>query len=270
MSPSGSLGYPVSLAASQALLRAPPPPSRPQIGPQHTELPHEGASALRRQRLVPCAPRKHASARGSFRQRAPPRLKSQTPGLGAQGSTPRGSRAGAPRSSKARRNLLEMLQICKRAGLDVPLQTATRSWFFFFFFSYQCPAHQPRGLRLRPAPAQTGRCLLSYEFKLRFALEFRSSAAEARLSGEEGIACWTSGAGRAPGRAPGAQGLVRSDTHWCPPLGLLEWGLRLDFELDPSLSLPGRAGLERLGDPADYGTAGCIRSSIGVFFSPQG
>ena len=64
--------------------------------------------------------------------------------------------------------------------------------------------------------------------------------------------------------------MVRSDTHWCPPLGLLERELRLDFELDPSLSLPGRSGLERLGDSADYGTAGCIRSGTGVFFSPQG
>lgn len=53
---------------------------------------------------------------------------------------------------------------------------------------------------------------------------------------------WTLGAGQAPGRAPGAEGLVRSDPHLSPPLGLLERELRLDIKLDPNLSLPAGVG----------------------------
>ena len=58
---------------------------------------------------------------------APPRLKLPTRRLRAQDSSPRGSRAGAPR-----RSLPGML--CERAGRDAPLQTATRTWVFCFLF----------------------------------------------------------------------------------------------------------------------------------------
>ena len=87
---------------------------------------------------------------------APPRLKLQTRRLGAQDSSPRGSRAGAPR-----RSLPGML--CERAGRDAPLQTATRTWvfcflffglFFFFFFPLFPPLLSvPRPPASRSPPA---------------------------------------------------------------------------------------------------------------------
>lgn len=219
MSPSGSLGYSVSLAASQALLRPPPSPSRPQIGPQHTELPHEGASALGRQRLVPCTPRKHAPERGSFRQRAPPRLKLQTPGLGAQGSTPRGSRAGAPRSSKARRNLLEMLQICKRAGLDAPLQTQARSGVFFlsFFPNSAPPTSRAVSASVRPLPKRGGvyyRTNSSSDLPWSLEAALRRRAFRERKGLRAGL--WV------PGEL---QGGLRGRRGWCvvTPTGVLLW-----------------------------------------------
>lgn len=85
---------------------------------------------------------------------APPRLKLPTRRLRAQDSSPRGSRAGAPR-----RSLPGML--CERAGRDAPLQTATRTWvfcflffgLFFFFFLFPPLLSVPRPPASRSPPA---------------------------------------------------------------------------------------------------------------------
>lgn len=207
-------------------------------------------------------------ARGSFPPRAPPRLQLLTPGLGPQASTPRGSRVIAPRTSPAGRNLPETPQICKRVGLDAPLQIATRSGFFPSFLACLSAPRPPAARsRPRPAPGQTGRRLGLHGFKLPalpWSLEVALRAA--RLSGEAGMCVWTSGAGQAPGRAPGAEGLV-------PSSGSVGARAEAGHQARPKLELAGggggRAGLERLGDSGDDGAAGCRHSGPEVF-SPQG
>lgn len=84
---------------------------------------------------------------------ASPRLKLQTLHLGTQDSHPaRGAGLGRHSGVLRLEPPGDFANFCKRAGLDVSLQTATRTWVFFPFY-YQCPAHQPR-----VSPPASGPC----------------------------------------------------------------------------------------------------------------
>lgn len=177
----------------QALLPPIPPPPfllYPVPGPCHWAsarwvLTHRASARgrIRSQtlRLAPCAPRKFAPARSFLSQFR--KLFTWEAGIHFR---------GAPGRSATAASFGGTLQTSKHAGLEVPLHTATRTRIFLppstSPFTISGPPTRRACLRLRPAHAQIGWCLLLYEFKLRFALEFRRSvAAAARLSGEAGM-----------------------------------------------------------------------------------
>lgn len=226
---------------------APPPtPPQPRIRPQRTELPHEGASALGRQGLVPRTPRKYAP------ERAPsyggPLLGSSYKLLALEPEPRIRPRAGAGfwGATQFRRNLPEMLQICKRAGLDAPLQTAARTWVFFLFFFFLSfftisapPTSRAVSACVPPLPKLGGVYYCtnsSSDLPGSLEVALRRRAFRERQGCAAGL--------RVPGKLQAGLGVRRGRCARVPvslPLGLLEREPRPDIWPDPSLNLPAAA-----------------------------
>lgn len=137
---------------------------------------------------------------------------------------------------------------------------------FFFFFTISGPPTSCASLRPRPAPAQMGRCLLLYEFKLGFAFEFRRSAAAARPSGDAGARVLDFGCRANSSKGSGCgggSGGVPNDTRLSFAPGLLEEGGRTSSWMQ-TWSCRSAQLWRGWVTPGTARPAGCIKAGIGV------